>query len=231
LGKIRKTELIEPQSKKKQGVKTCYLLGMAGIIGTILFFLITFSLDLIQPGYNPVLKTISDLVYGSYGWLQNLAFILLGILFFAFVIRLYSMTIRKISSLTGSSLFGMTSIGFFLIAAFPSQTNSFELTLQGLIHNSVTGLIATSFIIGCIAFAIHFRKDPRWKRYWLYTTLTVIFCLTFALLWALIPPEWQLRGLSERLLLISGFIWVSIISIKMVRSCAKSREISVSTPK
>jgi len=210
--------------KKPPKNKACYFLGLAGIIGVTLFLLILLSLDIIQSGSNPILKTISDLVYGSYGWLQNLAFILVAFWFFVFASRLYSVTKRKISSITGSSFLGITSIGFFLIAFFPAQTSGLENTLQGLIHDSVAGLISGSFIIGCIAFAFHFRKDPRWKRYWKYTIITVIICIAFALLWALIPPEWQLQGLGERLLLTSGFAWVAVISLRLVRLCRMPQE-------
>ena len=211
--------------KKPHKLKACYFLGLAGIIVAALFLLIMLALDVIQSGSNPILKTISDLVHGSYGWLQSLAFALVGFWFFVFVSRLYSMTIKRISSLTAASFLGITSIGFLLIAIFPSQSGALEQTVQGIIHNSVAGLISSSFIIGCLAFAIHFRKDPRWKRYWTYTTLTVIACLMFTLLWALIPPEWQLRGLGERLLLTSGFAWVMVISLKMVRLCRQPQEI------
>ena len=203
-------------------------MGLAGIIGATLFLLIMFALDIIQSGSNPILKTISDLVHGSYGWLQTLAFILVAFWLFIFVSRLYSVTKRKISSLTGASFLSITSIGFLLIAIFPGQTTGLEQTLQGLIHDSAAGLISSSFIIGCFIFAFHFRKDPRWKRYSTYTIITVIFSLAFALLWALIPPEWQLRGLGERLLLTSGFAWVVVISLRLVRLCREPQEVTIS---
>lgn len=211
--------------KKPTRIKACYFLGLAGIIGTTLFLLIMLALDIIQSGSNPILKTISDLVHGSYGWLQSLAFILVAFWFLVFVSRLYSITKRKISSITGVSFLIITSIGFLLIAIFPAQTTGLEQTVQGLVHDSVAGLIGSSFIIGCIAFAFHFRRDPQWKRYWIYTTITVMFCLAFALLWALIPSEWQLRGLGERLLLTSGFAWVVVISLRLVRLCRTAQKV------
>ncbi len=223
LDETKETPPAGPRAKRRRVFKPCYLLGMAGIIGSLLFVIIMLTLDAIQPGDNPIVKTISELVYGSYGWLQTLAFIAFGILFLAFVVRLYSMTRRKIGSITGASFFSVTGISFFLVAAYPAQTGGLEMTFQGLMHNSFAGLISASFIIGCIAFAFHFRRDPHWRGYWPYTILTVVLCLAFALLWAVIPPEWQLRGLSERLLLISGFAWVSFVSLKMVRACARSR--------
>jgi len=182
------------------------------------------ALDVVQSGSNPVIKAVSDLVHGSYGWLQSLAFVLLAFWFFLFIFKLFSITGRKIGSLTGTSFLSVTSFGFILIAFFPSQAGGLGQTLQGLVHDSIAGLISSSFIIGCIAFAVHFKRDPHWTRYWIYTTVTVAFCLAFALLWALIPPEWALKGLAERLVLITGFTWVAVISLKLVRLCRQSRE-------
>lgn len=206
-------------------------MGLAGIIGATLFLLIMLALDIIQAGSNPALKTVSDLVHGSYGWLQSLAFILVAFWFFVFVSRLYSVTKRKLSSFTGASFLSITSISFFLIAIFPAQTSGLEQTLQGLVHDSVAGLLSSSFIIGCIAFAVYFRKDPKWKRYWAYTTLTVIACLAFAMLWALIPSELQLKGLGERLLLTSGFAWVVVISLRLVKLCRNPQVVEINIEK
>ncbi|MCJ7763813.1 MAG: DUF998 domain-containing protein [Dehalococcoidales bacterium] len=182
------------------------------------------ALDVVQSSPNLVIKTISDLVHGSYGWLQSLSFVLLAFWFFIFIFKLFSITGKRIGSLTGTSFLSVTSFGFILIAVFPSQASGLGQTLQGLVHNSIAGLISSSFIIGCIAFAVHFKRDPQWMRYWIYTTVTVISCLAFALLWALIPPEWALKGLAERLVLITGFTWVAVISLKLVRLCRQSRE-------
>jgi uncharacterized membrane protein len=76
--------------KKPLKLKACYFLGLAGIIGAVAFLLTVLALDIVQSGSNPVIKTISDLVHGSYGWLQSLAFALVGFWFFVFVSRLYS---------------------------------------------------------------------------------------------------------------------------------------------
>ena len=62
--------------KKPLKLKACYFLGLAGIIGAVAFLLTVLALDIVQSGSNPVIKTISDLVHGSYGWLQSLAIII-----------------------------------------------------------------------------------------------------------------------------------------------------------
>ena len=207
-------------------IKHCRLLSLAGIIGPFAFLAILLALDIIQWQSLPVLSKVSDLVHGEMGWLQTVAFVLIGVFLIIFVIKLYSLTHKKISSLTGSSFFGITSFGFVALAVFPSEIGDIGQTIQGLIHNSIAGVISATFILGCIAFAHHFRKDPHWRPYWIYTVLTVILCLTFAVSWG-VAPEPHLQAISERLLLISGFIWMMVISIKLIRSHKKQQPVFV----
>ena len=217
MNKADNTTELKQKSNIWNKIKHCRLLGLAGIIGPFAFLAILLALDIIQWQSLPFLSKVSDLVHGEMGWLQTVAFVLIGVFFIIFVIKLYSLTHKKISSLAGSSFFGITSFGFVALAAFPSQIESIGLSIEGLIHNSIAGVISASFIIGCIAFAHHFRKDPHWKPYWIYTVLTVILCLAFAVSWGA-APEPHLQAISERLLLISGFIWMLVISVKLIRS-------------
>ena len=184
------------------------------------------TLDVIQSSPDQVIKTISDLVHGSFGWLQNVAFALLALCFMLFILKLYAFTKRKASSVAGTLMLSVTSLGFILITIFPSQVSGLGQTLQGLVHDSIAGLIATSFMLGCIAFMFHFRKDPNWHRYWIYTLVTVIVCFAFALSWALLPRGWQIEGIGERLLLISAFAWVVVISSKLLRMLKQPREMA-----
>ena len=210
--------------KRPPKIKACYFLGLTGIIGAVVFLSIMLSLDIIQFSSNPIIKTISEMVYGPYGWLQNLAFILLAFWFIIFVSRLYSVMKKRLSSVIGTSSLAVTSIGFFMITLFPAQVGGLEQTIQGLVHNSFAGIISASFLIGCIAFAFHFRRDPKWQRYWGFTIMTVLLCLTFALLWALLPREWHMEGVGERLFLTSGMVWVMVISIRLMQLCRQSQE-------
>lgn len=217
MNKTDNTTEVKQKSNIWNKIKHCRLLGLAGIIGPFAFLAILLALDIIQWQSLPFLSKVSDLVHGEMGWLQTVAFVLIGVFFIIFVIKLYSLTHKKISSLAGSSFFGITSFGFVALAAFPSQIESIGLSIEGLIHNSIAGVISATFIIGCIAFAYHFRKDPHWKSYWIYTALTVLLCLTFAISWGA-APESQVQAVFERLLLISGFIWMLVISVKLIRS-------------
>jgi len=195
------------------------LSSLSGIVGPVLFLLVVLIIDAIQPEHNPIVETISELVHGSYGWVQTLAFFLLGFLLIVFATRLYKSTIKKITSKIGTVLFILAGLSFFLLGAFPSQTNVSKLTTQQIIHDSAAGITCTSFILGCLAYAVHFRIDPQWSKYWIYSVATVLLCTLFGLLWAFTPLNLQARGVDQLLLLVCGLLWVEIISIKLLKTC------------
>jgi hypothetical protein len=50
--------------------------GLIGSICAILFFTIFYVLGLVQPNYNHVSNTVSELVLGKWGWIQNVNFVI-----------------------------------------------------------------------------------------------------------------------------------------------------------
>jgi len=193
--------------------------ALAGIVGPMIFLLVVFIIDFIQPGHNLIYETVSELVSGSYGWLQTVSFLIFGTLLMIFALRLYLATSRNKISIAASVFLGLSGFFFLILGAFPVQTNETETALTQLIHNIAAGITGGSFIIGCISYALYFRADPQWQRYWVYTAITAITCLFFALLWALTPLGLYAKGLDQLLMLISGFLWIEIISIRLLRLC------------
>jgi hypothetical protein len=195
----------------KHTIKTHSFLSLAGIAGAAIFLIVLLALDILQLKNSGIVLTVSELVHTSVGWLQSASFVLFGILFFAFVLKLFLFTGRKFSSIAGTAFFGLTSIGMILIATVPDQTS------MEILHNSFAGLICASFMTGCIAFAVHFMQEPRWKKYSFFTIATLLVSLTFALLWALLPAKLHLAGVNEQLLFTSSIVWVSVISVKLFK--------------
>jgi len=197
--------------------------ALAGIVGPMIFLLVVFIIDFIQPGHNPIYETVSELVSGSYGWIQTVSFLLFGTLLMIFALRLYLTTSRNKISIVSSVFLGISGFSFLILGAFPVQISETVTTLTQLLHNIAAGITGGSFIIGCFSYALYFRTDPQWQRYWIYTAITAIACLFFALLWALTPLGLNAKGLDQLLMLISGFVWLEIISIKLLRLCFSNR--------
>lgn len=193
--------------------------ALAGIVGPMIFLLVVFIIDFIQPGHNLIYKTVSELASGSYGWLQTISFLLFGTLLMIFALRLHLATSRSTISVVSAVFLGLSGFSFLILGAFPVQTGITDTTLTQLIHNIAAGITGGSFIAGCFSYALYFRTDPQWQRYWLYTAITAIACLFFALLWALTPLGLHAKGLDQLLMLISGFLWLEIISIRLLRLC------------
>jgi hypothetical protein len=51
--------------------------------------------------------------------------------------------------------------------------------------------------------------------------ITAIACLVWLALWVLTPEEWLWKGLSERLLVVTSFVWVEIVSVRLLRFCLR----------
>lgn len=198
--------------------------ALAGIIGPVLFLLIVFVIDFIQPEHNPIYETVSELVHGSYGWVQTISFVLFGVLLMIFAIRLYLTTKPKTSSKLGVLFIGVSGFSFLMLGTFPTGINSTDLTTEPLLHTIAAVVTGISFIIGCFSFALYFRFDLQWKSYWIYSAITSVACLFFALLWALTPLGLHAKGLDQLLMLVSGFSWVEVISIKLIKLCLAERQ-------
>ena len=206
-----------------QGLSVICLSALAGIMASVIFLLVMTVVGLLQPGYSAIQETISQLVLGRYGWFQTMSFFIVGILLVVFAFRLYIVTLRTIYAKVGFILFVISGLGFLLAGAFPVKPVEVVFTVSDLMHSIAVGIVVASFILGCFAYSIYFRADLRWSRFWLYTLLTAIACLAFLMLWLITPQEWLWKGLSERLLVVTSFVWVGVVSVKLLKFCLKKQ--------
>ena len=203
------------------GLSVVCLSTLAGILAPLIFLVVMTIVGLLQPGYNAIQQAISRLVLGLYGWSQTLSFFIVGVLLVVFAFRLYIATLKKTSTKVGLFLFSLSGLSFFLLGVFPVQPDGVALTTSGLAHYLITGMAIASFIVGCSIYAVYFRADSQWNRFWLYTMITAIACLVWLALWVLTPEEWLWKGLSERLLVVTSFVWVEIVSVRLLRFCLR----------
>jgi hypothetical membrane protein len=201
------------------GLSVICLSTLAGILAPLIFLMVMAIVESLQPGYNAIQEAISKLVLGLYGWSQTLSFFIVGALLVIFAFRLYIATLRKNSAKAGLFLFTLSGISFFLLGAFPLKPDGVTLTVPALAHYVVAGISIASFILGCSVYTVYFRADRQWSRFWLYTMLTAIACLVSLALWVITPQEWLWKGLSERLLVVTSFVWVEIVSVRLLRFC------------
>jgi hypothetical membrane protein len=207
--------------KCSRGLSLICLSTLSGILAPVIFLLITATAESLEPGYNPIQDTISQLVLGVWGGIQTFSFFLLGFLYEIFTWRLYAMSTRRLPALVGTILFSLSGLGIFFLGFFPPDASEAIRTFRGMVHSEATVLVLATFVVGCLSFALYFRKDSQWHKFWWFSLFTAVACLIFALIWKFHPSTWALGGLDERLIVLLAFIWTEVISIKLLRHCFK----------
>ena len=186
------------------------------LAGPILFILVTTLLGVLQPDYNPIYKTVSALVWGRYGWMQTIIFILFGFLMCIFVLRLWVTFQNKSVTLNaGTLLLLLNGAGFFIIAIFPTQPEG----IHRLVHMYTAEMMALLFTIALFLLLPSLRVLSTWKTIYIYTLITAIISLSLIIMGAFIALEAPWVGLYERIFLLNGFIWLEVISVRLLKSC------------
>ncbi|MDG3584183.1 DUF998 domain-containing protein [Galbibacter pacificus] len=137
------------------------------------FVSILFLLHIINTTVNPTWQPISEYALGEFGWLMNLAFILLGCSF-AFSGMFLIQKFTNIGSKIGGILLLLASVGNFLAGFFntdPITTSPENITVIGQIHSGAAGLLGL-MIIATIFVTIQFYKQPSLKPFKISILLT-----------------------------------------------------------
>jgi hypothetical membrane protein len=203
-----------------RGLGLICLTTLSGILAPLLFLMAMMVMESIQPDYNPFRESVSRLAIGLHGRFQTLSFFIFGFLFAVFSIRLYLATSRTMAARVGAVLFLLSGAGFFIIGVFHVAPDSdARWIMTGRVHGMSANMTGTAFILGCLAFAAYFRIDKRWHNYFWFTLVIAIVCLGFSLAWKISPHTWTWKGLAERLMLLTGFLWIELVSIRLLRFC------------
>ncbi|MGZ7160986.1 MAG: DUF998 domain-containing protein, partial [Methanobacterium sp.] len=75
-------------NKNVQDQKRQRILALCGIVAPILFTLLVIVESLFRPGYSQIFNDVSDLGLGQYSIIQNINFIVFGLLSLGFAIGL-----------------------------------------------------------------------------------------------------------------------------------------------
>ncbi len=193
--------------------------AICGIVAPIFFWFMVIIESLLRPGYSQYYNFVSDLGVGHLSILQNINFVVFGILTIGLAIGhnngLPSPKTRTLKA--GIWFVILFAIGVLLAGVFP------ESYLWAIPHNIVS---ATAFvaIIAAQLFIWQGLKDKdrtMWGRYATYSlisgllSLILVILLKVAMLYGFYP------GLSQRAFLIVSWIWIGVTGIKLYTSTQK----------
>ncbi|NGP09388.1 DUF998 domain-containing protein [Rhodococcus sp. 14C212] len=132
--------------------------AIAGIVAPLLFTVVVLAQQAARRGeYSPTAETISALEAGPNGWIQQINFVVLGMLLLLFAVAVY----RGPAGVLGPVLIGLAGVGALIAAVFPLREDAAGVTYDPGYH-FVSGFTFFSCIaLGLVVTSRRLARDGR----------------------------------------------------------------------
>jgi hypothetical protein len=211
-------------------VKTKTLLA-CGVSAGPLFVLVFLVEGATRAHYDPLRHPVSSLAFGGSGWTQRANFLLTGLLLLAFAIGLRR-ALRPLAGptwiplLVGACAVGLLGAGIFVadpMNGYPPGTPDERLhySTHGVLHDLFSALFFVGLPVACFVFSRWFAV--RGKRTWTtYSALTGVVLVSAFILssagFGQADGLTDVAGLFQRVTLIVGFGWLTLLAVRFLRS-------------
>ena len=190
-------------------IRPVIVAGWAGILGPVLFAVAFLAQDAARPGgYDPVAEPVSALAAGPTWWIQQLNFVVFGVLTLVFAAGLHVGMDRTRTGWLGPALLSVSGIGLLLGAAFPLARDASGAVYDPGGHFVAGLLFFPTSALALVALSPRLRRDPRWRSLATYTLAAGTIALaSVVFMVALVMPEdaplhaWA--GLAQRALVLA----------------------------
>ena len=210
------------------------LLLLCGALAGPCFTIVWFIQGLTRSGYDPMRYAISSLSVGELGWIQIANFLITGSLIFAFSVALRQILRGPSGSVWGPVLVGLVGVGLIGAGLFVSDPlNGYppgtpliptQRTTHGILHDLFGVPVFLGLPIACFVFARLFARRGEHNWAW-YSSLSGIGMFAVFLVarlgFRLLPTYPDLAanfGLLQRLTLIIGFTWLTLLAAYMLKA-------------
>ena len=203
------------------------VLAAAGICAPILFalgFVIQgFLRTDLRLGYNPITQEVSDLTAGPLGWVQQVNFLVFGLLIIAFGVGL-SREVRKASPwMVGPALVVCNGVELIIAGLFPRSENAAGHIYDPLGVHMMNGMLFfLSIGIVLVILSLQLARDERWRNLATYTRVTGILVFILNVLNGFFAeaagdPLHPWLGLFQRMILAIWFLGLLILALQLWR--------------
>ena len=182
--------------------------AMAGIAGPVLFTLGFLAQEQIRRDeYDPIREIVSALEAGIHGWIQQINFVVLGVLTMIFAVGLHRGLAPSRAGMVGPVALFISGAANVLAAIFPLREDAAGATYDPGGHQVAGTLFFATSFIALIALSRRCAADPRWRNIagWMLAA-GLLAALSFPLMGALVIPDnaplhdWA--GLAQRLIVL-----------------------------
>jgi len=201
---------------------TIAALAAAGVAGPIIFAVVALVQSVLRQDHSLVEHPISALAAGTSGWVQNVNFLLFGLLMIAFAVGLHLGVRPSRWGWVGLAFLVLSGMGLMWGGVFPATDSTGAFDENRVLH--IPGFIMT-FLgggIGLVVMSRRMARDPRWKSVATYALATGITMLVLILVGGGLvrPPGAPLHawfGLFQWVLLAVWFPCTIILALSLLR--------------
>lgn len=179
-------------------------LGTVGVVGVSFFAVVTVLLPLAQqPGHDVARSSISALALGSWGWLQAVAFVVLGVGTVAIALVLHGSRLGRM----GPAMVVVSGLLDLVIAVFPTAPEGAAIGGAAAVHTiAATGSLVLMVLV-MFVMARPFGRDAGWRR---LAGPSVAWGVSSAGVFLAVLATTGLFGLAERLLVFGTCSWLAL---------------------
>lgn len=190
--------------------------ALCGIIAPILFTFLVIIESLLRPGYSQIFNDVSDLGLGPYSIIQNINFIIFGLLSIGFAIGLGANLPHRAGKAVKWLIivFGLCIIlaGVTLFSAPVDLIYAKDVISHGLVS-------AIAFLVIIVAqfltwLALRRSDDTIWGHYRAYSLISGSLSI-LTLIFLSYTQFSSFHGASERLFIAVWMIWIEVTGIKL----------------
>lgn len=194
------------------------LLGSAGALGAVVFFVTLGALHVLQPELNGLQDFVSQFVNGPYGTAFSVATVTHGLANMALALGLALDCRGSRAGRWGSLLLGVAAMGIGLGGIFPTDPPGVRTTTAGLIHLAVATLSFPVELVALLLLTRAFAAEPAWRDYIEPTRLIALLGgISLAALVITILLR-SVAGLAERAALLTFLVWELLASLRLMQT-------------
>lgn len=191
--------------------------GWAGIVGPVLFFVTWMAQELfLTEGFSPLGHPVSALAAWPHGWVQNVNFVVFGVLTIWFAVGLHRGLAPTRFGIAGPVLFAVTGVGLLWAAVFPLRLDAAGELVAGL-HPVGGAMFFLGTALALVVISFRLARDPRYARLAVPVRLAGILLIVTAPMMSIYfgrpgAPLADWGGLAQRILVL-GLIFPARIAL------------------
>ena len=197
-------------------------LAATGIAAPGIFTVVALVHSLLRPDHSLVALPISALAVGPSGWVQNMNFIISGVLISAYPIGLHLGVRRTRWGMLGPAILVLSGLGVVLAGVFPAVDASGAFSNDQVGHTVAVFMTFLGAGIGLISLSRRLAGDPSWGNLAPYTLATGIAIVVLFFAFGALAEEpgaplhpWM--GLFQWVMLVLWFTCTIILALRLLR--------------